>query len=150
MTNNSQYCKILFRKHNPLKADLPKNFLTWHPTCHHDDPKLFELLDNFLNHKEHWVFPFNKPMVFYLWGHSYEFKDNNNWDRIETFSQKAGGNKDVWYATNIEIYNYVTAYDRLEFSVDESLVYNPTDQDIYLNMRDKKVIARKNTTTKIK
>ena len=33
---------------------------------------------------------------------------------------------DVWYATNIEIYDYVSAYRSLVFSADGSTVYNPT------------------------
>lgn len=40
---------------------------------------------------------------------------------------------DVWYATNGEIYDYVTAYDRLEFSPDGAYVYNPSAVDVYIS-----------------
>jgi peptidoglycan/xylan/chitin deacetylase (PgdA/CDA1 family) len=31
------------------KFDIPQNFLTWNPTCHHDDEKIFDLADAFLS-----------------------------------------------------------------------------------------------------
>ena len=45
--------------------------------------------------------------MFYLWGHSYEFDENDNRDVIEKFAEFVGGRDDIWYATNIEIYDYV-------------------------------------------
>ena len=48
-----------------------------------------------------------EPLLFYLWGHSYEFDDDDNWDTIEKFLQKAGCRDDVWYATNIEVYDCI-------------------------------------------
>ncbi len=107
--------------------DLPSQWLTLHPTCHHNDEKLMELADAFLNCEL-----IIHPLMFYLWGHSYEFDNDNNWDVIETFARKMGGREDVWYATNMEIFNYVTAYDRLIFSVDGLRVENPTAIDLYM------------------
>ena len=72
-----------------------------------------------------------RTMLFYLWGHSYEFDNNDNWDVIEKFAERAGGNSDVWYATNIEIYDYVQAYQALRVSVDESIVHNPTATKVW-------------------
>ena len=66
----------------------------------------------------------NKPKLFYLWGHSYEFKDNKNWHLIEDFAKLAGGKDNVWYATNTEIYNYVTAFNNLQFSFPTSLLHS--------------------------
>ena len=68
---------------------------------------------------------------------------------IENFAKEVGGRKEVYFATNTEIYNYVTAYKNLQFSVEESFVYNPTDQHVYLLVKGKKVIAKKGETTKI-
>ena len=61
------------------------------------------------------------PGLFYLWGHSFEFDynvPNNNWDVIEKFAEFAGNRSNIWYATNIEIYDYITAYNQLIFSMD--------------------------------
>lgn len=110
---------------------LPEEFLTWHPTCHHKDERLSELTEEFLaaqpgTSRQH------NSMLFYLWGHSYEFENNQNWYVIEEFAEKIGGREDVWYATNMEIYQYVKAFQRLEFSVDQSKVYNPSCSDLWL------------------
>lgn len=105
---------------------LPEDFLQWHPTCHHDDPKLTELTDQFLA-------PVKKDSrLFYLWGHSFEFEENNNWQVIEDFFKKVAGQEDVWYATNIQIYDYVQAYRQLIWSADCGSVYNPTATDLWL------------------
>lgn len=101
--------------------DLPENWLRWHPTAHHSNPKLMELLDRFLgSHIDRY------PKLFYLWGHTYEFDHCNNWHVIEDFAASAGGRDNIWYATNLEIYEYVTAYRQLCWTVDGMRVYNPT------------------------
>ena len=43
-----------------------------------------------------------------------------------------GGNESVWFATNIEIYEYVEAYKRLEYFADGKTVYNPTLIDVWM------------------
>lgn len=100
----------------------PENWLELHPTCHHADSELMELADRFLNVEPRW----GLCDMFYVWGHSYEFDRQNNWDLIEKFAEKVSGREDVWYATNIEIYDYVKSYERLEVSADNSIVYNPS------------------------
>ena len=72
--------------------------------------------------------------MFYLWGHSYEFDDNNNWDVIEKFAEYAGGHDHIWYATNIEIYDYVKAYERLQTSYDKKTIYNPSVTDVWVQI----------------
>lgn len=57
--------------------------------------------------------------MFYLRGHGYEFDNDNNWEVIERFAQYAGGRDGIWYATNIEIYDYVKAYKSLQTSYDK-------------------------------
>ena len=69
--------------------------------------------------------------LFYVWGHSYEFDDRDNWNVIEEFSKYIGGREDIWYATNIEVYDYVKAYEALRVSVDRTLVHNPTAIDVW-------------------
>lgn len=100
---------------------IPTNWLRMPATCHHNNPQLMELCDKFLR-KDRYV----KPKLFYLWGHTYEFDNNNNWDVIEKFTEKMGDRDDIWYATNIEVYDYVEAYRRLIFSIETRKVYNPS------------------------
>ena len=114
------------------KFDIPTDWLRMPATCHHNNPRLMELAERFVEGKgqsKHWI---NTPRLFYLWGHSYEFDNDNNWDVIETFAEYIGSRDDIWYATNGEIYEYVTAYDRLRFSADGQLVHNPSAVTVYI------------------
>lgn len=107
--------------------DLPENWLTLHPTCHHDDPKLMEYAEIFAEDK----FPWRRKPLFYVWGHSYEFDGNDNWERIEKLAEYMSGRENIWYATNIEIYDYVKAYDSLQMSWDKKIITNPSAIDVW-------------------
>ena len=83
-------------------------------------------------------------MLFYVWGHSYEFNDNDNWSIMEEFAEYIGGRKDIWYATNGDLYDYVQAFKRLEFSLDGNIVYNPSAIPVWfvgLNWKKYKIEA---------
>jgi len=124
---------------------LPENWLTLDPTCHHDDPELFNLCDMFLKRDSDWGY----PMMFYLWGHAYEFEANNNWERIEEFAEKMGGKDDIWYATNIEIYNYVESFNSLRFTADVTMVENPTAVDVWFSYDNKPYMVKAGGSVKI-
>ena len=108
------------------RFELPSDWLRWVPTVHHINPELMDYVDRFLNINVNAPYHADRhPRLFYLWGHSYEFNDMDNWDLLENVSAKLGGRDDIWYATNIEIYDYVTAYTSLIRSADGRRVYNP-------------------------
>ena len=117
--------------------DIPKNWLLLRATCHHNNPRLFELADKFLDIPRR--DGCDDCWLFYLWGHSYEFDNDSNWERIEKFAQKTGGRNDIWYATNIEIYDYIDAYKKLIYNADRTIVYNPTAIDLWID-KDAKTI----------
>lgn len=123
---------------------IPRDWLRLRPTCHHDDPELMTLLDRFLAPN-----PYDEPRLFYLWGHSYEFEQHGNWDVIERFAQAAGGRPDVWYATNIEVYDYIWAYHQLQFSADGLIVHNPTAVTIWLKVDRQELMLTPGETLKI-
>ena len=131
-----------------LSFDMPSDWLRLKPTCHHKNEKLIELAKNFNDAKPNEQRN-RKPMLFYVWGHSYEFNDNNNWEIIEEFFQLVGKREDVWYATNIEIYDYAKAYENLDFSADGKLVYNRSSIDVWFFQDGKTVMAKAGETTKI-
>ena len=131
----------------------PEEWCAWHPTCHHSNPRLFELVDEFLNYEHCDAHPWrakNVPLLFYLWGHSYEFPRDNNWDLIERFGEKMASRNDIWFATNMEIYEYVEAYNSLIFSSDTSYVKNPTGMDIYIGVGEKELVVKPNETVQLK
>ena len=108
----------------------PENWLTLHPTCHHNYEKLDELITKFVETPNRW----GNAEMFYLWGHSYEFDNNDNWKVIEKFAKYAGGHEHIWYATNIEIYDYVKAYESLQKSYDGKIVHNPSAIDVWFDV----------------
>lgn len=109
---------------------IPEDWLRLNSTCHHTSKNLPVLTDKFISEKK----PGTEPWLFYLWGHSYEFERDNNWSVIEDFAEKVGRRDDIWYATNIEVYDYVSAYRSLIYSADGRAVYNPTSQTVFLSV----------------
>jgi len=126
--------------------EIPTEWLTLHPTCHHNHPQLFELVDKFLADPVPNNFWTRKPRMFYLWGHSYEFPRDDNWDVIERFCDIMGRSENVWKATNIEIYNYIKAFYSLKFSADGSYVENLSAIDLYLKYNGKDILIKAGET----
>lgn len=113
--------------------ELPKDFMEWHSTCHHNHPRLMELAETFCSPDGP---PFGRQL-FYLWGHSYEFATQGTWELIERFCQYMGEHgEDIWFATNIEIYDYITAYRNLEYSADGNMIFNPSGLEVLLRRGD--------------
>lgn len=126
---------------------LPSDWLKLAPTCKHMHPELFDLVDKFLAPEKSGAWN-DGPSLFYLWGHSYEFTRDNNWDVIERFGEKMAERNDIWHATNIEVYNYVQAFKNLVFTLDMSYVENPSALDVYLNNGKTEVLAKAGEVTK--
>ena len=76
---------------------LPEEPLTLNPTCHHNDADVMDLIDRFLASDS------EEPQLFYLWGHSYEFDVDQNWDRMEEILKKLSGHDEIFYGTNREV-----------------------------------------------
>jgi len=111
--------------------ELPQDFLEWKATCHHNDERLMELAKKFCESGGR----FRRPELFYLWGHAYEFDINDNWDVIENFLKYVSRFGDIiWFATNIEICDYIKAYRSLKYSADAKTIYNPSATAVWLNI----------------
>lgn len=129
---------------------LPSDWHNWIPTAHHDNPELFNYIEQFLNIDCNNGYQSRlMSRLFYLWGHSFEFDNNNNWDRLEEICQKLGDKEDIWYATNGEIYDYVTAFNSLIFSADSSIVHNPTATTVWFMYGQTLYSVAPNETKKI-
>lgn len=110
------------------KYEFPQDWLQLRPTCHHSNPKLQEHKENFAA-KE--IGPKDHAQMFYVWGHSYEFPRDNNWELIEDLCAYMGGREDIWYATSIELYDYAMAFQGLQKSLDEKIIHNPSAIDVW-------------------
>ena len=81
----------------------PENPLLLHPTCHHRDPAVFDLIDRFLAAE-----PKDGDLLFYLWGHSFEFdrnEDFNSWEHIEKVLDALAGHPEIAYVTNMQFFD---------------------------------------------
>lgn len=67
---------------------------------HHSDwDRLFELGEAFLKSKS------EGPQIMYVWGHSYEFDIfPERWKGIEEFCEMMSGREDVFYGTNLQVF----------------------------------------------
>lgn len=130
---------------------VPQDFHAWMPTAHHDNPNIMKYIDEFLNLDISPAAYHAKriPRLFYIWGHSYEFDRNDNWAHMEAICQKFAGNEELWFATNIEIYDYVQAYKSLRYSADGHTVYNPTLLTIWLDADSKPYCIQSGETIRI-
>lgn len=127
-----------------LGFEMPSDFLRWNPTCHHANMALDDLCDEFIR--------MNKSQylgMFYVWGHSYEFERDNNWAIIEKFSKKIGKKSDIWYATNIEIVDYLDMSDRVQVSVNGDFAYNPNAGSVWLEVDGRIVELKGGETTEL-
>ena len=125
-------CGLAYARTTPVthSFDLPKDFYRLQGTCRGTDPALFDLGEDFLALDPPWG-----PKLFYIWGHSYEFDEPGGWDRLERFCRRMGGHTDIWYATNLEICDYLTACGQLRASMDGRVIQNSTAATLYLDTR---------------
>ena len=107
---------------------MPKDFYEWKATCHHNH-NLLKNADEFIAlSKKQYLY------MFYVWGHSFEFGRDDNWNLMEQFCEKVSGRDDTWYATNIEIVDYMKVCDNLQFSIEGDFAYNPSAQSAWVSI----------------
>ena len=79
--------------------DIQNNLYRFNPTVYgtaaHD--KMVELGKKFIE-----LTP-DKPQIFYIWGHAYEFDIDDTWDKFESFCEMISGKDDIFYGSNKEI-----------------------------------------------
>ena len=129
-------CNIIYARTTDSTEtfSIPLDWYRWDPTCQHISKNLKKLTDTFLNttptkHQD--------AFLFYLWGHSYEFARDENWNVIESFAASLGGQDEIWYATNTEIYEYVESFRHLIFDLNLTNVKNPTAIPVWFMLREK-------------
>jgi len=129
---------------------MPTDWFAWMPTAHHNNANLMKWAEDFVNTdvKEQYLTR-QYPRLFYLWGHSYEFDNNDNWDVLEKFCQTVSDKEDIWYATNIEIYEYTKAYNSLISSADCKMIYNPTLIEVFFSVDSKEYSIKPGETLTI-
>jgi hypothetical protein len=110
------------------RFDHPGDFLRWQPTAH-CSMDLESLWHRFQERMKD-----TPGVLFYLWGHSYEFEDRKEWGKIEAWARLAGGTEGVWHATNGQIYDYITAWRHTAWSEDGRKATNPSAQTLFFTV----------------
>ncbi|MGN7358483.1 polysaccharide deacetylase family protein [Paenibacillus sp. SAF-054] len=113
---------------NGFGFQMPSDFLRWHPTCHYRE--MVDYGNQLLALKQRHT----KMALLYVWGHSYEFENDNNWELIDRFGEMVAGNEGIWFATNAEIVSYMHALRQLRFSADYRMVHNPSAQSVWVSV----------------
>ena len=81
--------------------DLQDNMFRFNPSVYIMQPeKLNELAESFVSLKT------DKPQIFYIWGHSYEFDVFETWEKFEELLKLVSGKDDILYGTNKEVFEY--------------------------------------------
>lgn len=124
----------------------PTDWWAIQPTCHHANESLMALAEKFVDTQSRYP---SDNWLFYVWGHSYEFDDRDNWDVIERFAEYVSGRDDVWYATNIEIHDYIRAYEALVVDAATTRVFNPTLIDVWFTENGKTYCVKAGETVVI-
>lgn len=100
ISNVYKYTTIRFARAttSSYNFELPEYFLQWKPTCGISDPMLFTLAQQFIDT------PCEEDMLFYVWGHGYEFDVFNNYDVLDTLVKMMSESEDIVLVTNAEFY----------------------------------------------
>lgn len=119
------YCRTVENKWNPWPATEP---LAWPATCHvvRPDPTPGEEFARWYDK--------GGQGLFFVWGHSYEFDRKLDWGQVETIFRPMAGKGDVWYCTNIELFDYEAARQRVVIGANRKTAYNPSAMSVWLSV----------------
>lgn len=127
---------------NTHKFDMPNNFLTWHPTVHHNEAS--EFLEKFIKKRSSYL------SLLFIWGHSYEFdyNDTYGWDYIEGVFKRIEQNEEMfWVVGAYELKHYIDSLQNVIFDYDNSKIINPkTNQDVWLKKENSSVLLKSGTS----
>ncbi|WP_431157862.1 polysaccharide deacetylase family protein [Winogradskyella poriferorum] len=105
----------------------PENYFMWHPTCH--DSRVMEHLDSYLklNNKE--------LSLLYVWGHSWEFDDENRWKNMIVFCEAIAMAEDIWFVSHGELTEYLLSTNKVK--IEGNKIYNPEENPtVWITLSD--------------
>ena len=120
---SNKYCR---QEDFTMDCKIPDDFMEWSPSC--NIKEAFELCDLFV--KDYRSLP--KAPLLHVFCKSNELKIEEDWIELERILQRLANNHTIWYATNTEVYEYISAQRCLIITDDEKCFYNPTNIDIWI------------------
>ena len=125
---------------------IPKDFLRWNPSIHQFGKAYFKPNDSENDKKELTIFynligDFMKSDTLSLldvWGHSWENDgEGNRWVEMENFFKIVSKQNTIHYTTQIDLVDYMNAYNNLKFSIEKNIISNLSSIDLYIKLDNK-------------
>ncbi|WP_207802024.1 polysaccharide deacetylase family protein [Flavobacterium aquariorum] len=132
-----EYARTVYDSYN---FDIPKDFLQWRATMHQFGKAYTETNnpENDRRELEHFYQTINEFLqtknlaLMDVWGHSYEIgSDENKWNETEKFFKMVSNNPGIYYAKQIDVVDYINAFNNLKFSVNKNIVMNPSSWTVF-------------------
>ena len=122
---------------------VPDDLMKWDATTHH--ARADEALISRFAEPDH--FPHRKLLN--IWGHSYELNSDAAWSHMEQVCKNVSSLGDTWFATYIEIADYLEASRNLKFSAECGSVYNPSATDVWISVDREPVMVPAGKTIRL-
>lgn len=136
------YSRTVENKWNPWPATEP---LAWAATCHKFNTDEGGPYARFTKWAENW----RTSGLVYIWGHSYEFEQQKCWEKLEQVFKPFAGRTDMWYCTNIQLFDYEAARQRLVIGANRAVAYNPSAIPVTIKADGKVIVIPAGATVKI-
>ena len=101
---------------------LPEDCYSWPAGIFHLSPELEAYVEDFLDTDE-------ELALCQIVGHSYDLDAERIWDKMEALFAKVSDNKDVWFATHIELVRYMKAMRKA--TITDEYIQNHSDMDLW-------------------
>ncbi|HBC88766.1 MAG TPA: polysaccharide deacetylase [Lentisphaeria bacterium] len=112
----------------------PKEPLAWASTSHMYRKNTVSVNENFENCHGNPKY----TGVIYIWGHTYEFdRTGGNWADLERIFKPMSGKPDIWYCTNIELFDYEAARRLVVIAANLRTAYNPSAMTVSVSVDGK-------------
>lgn len=98
---NVRFARLAVNAKRPSKFEFPEYWMMWYPTVAMGNG--FSTVNNYAK-RFIAAEATDRDLLFYVWGHGYEFDLNENWDEFEAFIKMMSEQEDIVFVTNAELY----------------------------------------------
>ena len=133
---------------NTSNYNMPSDWLKWDSTCYVSP----YYSNSFDTHADKFLgFDTNSELALLsAWGHATDFTSEAQWQTFDDACAKFKDRDDVWKATNIDICLYDIGVKSLDIDLENQVITNSSDVDIYVIIDNVKAVVPANTTVTFK
>ena len=153
-------CGIVYARtvEESYNFSIPVNFLRWAPTIHQFKNAFLKPGDTTNNKKELAIFyttinnflAADTLSLLDIWGHSWEnTREGNDWHETEYFLKLVANNPAILYTTQIDLVNYINAYNALIYSENKTNASNLSIIDVFIKRGNKTFKIKAGKTVKL-